>query len=78
MNVIYLKKINLYDKSFLIEYNRVLELTKKINEEIGLPIFRVKIDIINSELKVENRFLYKKNKQEFKNLFKGSNLSYAR
>lgn len=77
IDVIYKKYLNLYDDSFLLEYNRVAKLTKELNDKIGFPIFKIKIDVINSELKVENRFV-KKNKNKFKKFIRSSGLINAR
>ena len=78
INTIYKKHVNLYDNSFLLEYKRVMELTKKINDELGFPVFKIRIDAINSELKVENRFAEQKSKNKFKNMIKISGMIYAR
>lgn len=72
IDVIYRKHLNLYDDSFLLEYNRVTKLTKELNDEIGIPMFRVKIDVLNSELKVENRFIKSNNKYKFKHFIRKS------
>ncbi len=77
MDILYRKNINLYSNSFLIEYNRVLKLTKKLNEKIGFPIYKVSIDVINSELIVVNRFSNKRKKRDFRHLMK-RNLNYGK
>lgn len=76
MDILYRKHMNLYGSSFLKEYTRVSKLTEELNKKIGFPIYKVTIDVLNSELKVENRFLGKK-KMKFSHSMKG-NLNYVR
>ena len=52
--VIYERKVRLYTKSFLDEYIRVNELTRKLNKKIGFSIFKVVVDVETSTLKVLN------------------------
>lgn len=62
--VIYERKVRLYTKSFLDEYIRVNELTRKLNKKIGFSIFKVVVDVETSTLKVLNRY------EQFQNTFK--------
>ena len=60
INVIYKRQMNLYGNLFLAEYIRVSKLTEELNKRIGFPIYKITIDTLNSELRVENRFLKKR------------------
>ena len=51
MDILYRKHMNLYGSSFLKEYTRVSKLTEELNKKIGIPIYKVTIDVLNSELK---------------------------
>jgi hypothetical protein len=76
MDIIYRKKMSLYDDLFLKEYLRVSELTKELNRNIGFPMYKIIIDAFNSELRVENKF-QKHRKVKFRNSIKGD-LNYVR
>ena len=67
--VIYERKVRLYTKSFLDEYIRVNELTRKLNKKIGFSIFKVVVDVETSTLKVLNRNEHR-SKNKFQNTFK--------
>ena len=67
--VIYERKVRLYTKSFLDEYIRVNELTRKLNKKIGVSIFKVVVDVETSTLKVLNRYEHR-SKNKFQNTFK--------
>ena len=66
---IYERKVRLYTKSFLDEYIRVSELTRKLNKKIGFSVFKVAIDVETSTLRVVNRY-ENKSRNRFKNTFK--------
>ena len=76
MDIIYRRQMSLYSDLFLKEYLRVSELTKELNKNIGFPMYKVVMDALNSELRVENKF-QKHRKIKFKNSMKG-NLNYVR
>ena len=67
--VIYERKVRLYTKSFLDEYIRVSELTRKLNKKIGFSIFKVVVDVETSTLKVLNKYEHR-SKNKFQNTFK--------
>ena len=67
--VIYERKVRLYTKSFLDEYIRVNELTRKLNKKIGFSIFKVVVDVETSTLKVFNRYEHR-SKNKFQNTFR--------
>ncbi len=66
---IYERKVQLYTKSFLDEYLRVSELTRKLNSKIGFSVFKVIVDVETSTLKVINRY-ENRSRNKFKNTFK--------
>ena len=66
---IYERKVRLYTKSFLDEYIRVSELTRKLNKKIGFSVFKVIVDIETSTLKVVNKY-ENRTRNKFKNTFK--------
>lgn len=65
---IYERKVRLYTKSFLDEYLRVSELTRKLNKKIGFSVFKVIVDVETSTLKVVNRY-ESRSRNKFKNAF---------
>ena len=67
--VIYERKVRLYTKSFLDEYIRVNELTRKLNKKIVFSVFKVVVDVETSTLKVLNRYEHR-SKNKFQNTFK--------
>lgn len=66
---IYERKVRLYTKSFLDEYLRVSELTRKLNKKIGFSVFKVIVDVETSTLKVVNKY-ESRSRNKFKNTFK--------
>ena len=66
---IYERQVRLYTKSFLDEYLRVSELTRKLNKKIGFSVFKVIVDVETSTLKVVNRY-ESRSRNKFKNTFK--------
>ncbi|AMD95621.1 hypothetical protein BCB68_07105 [Leptotrichia sp. oral taxon 498] len=66
---IYERKVRLYTKSFLDEYIRVSELTRKLNKKIGFSVFKVIVDIETSTLKVVNKY-ENRTRNKFQNTFK--------
>jgi hypothetical protein len=66
---IYERKVRLYTKSFLDEYIRVSELTRKLNKKIGFSVFKVIVDIETSTLKVVNKY-ENRTRDKFQNTFK--------
>ena len=66
---IYERKVRLYTKSFLDEYLRVSELTRKLNKKIGFSVFKVIVDIETSTLKVVNKY-ENRTRNKFQNTFK--------
>ena len=66
---IYERKVRLYTKSFLDEYLRVSELTRKLNKKIGFSVFKVIVDVETSTLKVVNKY-ENRTRDKFQNTFK--------
>ena len=66
---IYERKVRLYTKSFLDEYLRVSELTRKLNKKIGFSVFKVIVDVETSTLKVVNKY-ENRTRNKFQNTFK--------
>ena len=66
---IYERKVRLYTKSFLDEYIRVSELTRKLNKKIGFSVIKVIVDIETSTLKVVNKY-ENRTRNKFQNTFK--------